>query len=229
LGKRAKRLARSVSAKRYALYTLDDDGEPVFDPDHPPSEHGLGHFLNPTDPESPDRSWIKEFWRIIVRKAHGKETVPPPWFSRPTMVRTTVTSTAVRRAFRRLNESRPYAEQIKPFDFLLTAAGAKAPAGVPEGRPFRLVAPYETEPDKWEHGEWTDVHHPESGTYQITTRDGWPGMARGDTFRDVLAKYEGHPEAKSLGPDGLPCDRATVGLLQRRPVTVGTITLIGKE
>ena len=53
-------------------------------------------------------------------------------------------------------------------------------------------------------GEWTDVHHPESGTYRITTRAGRPGMARVDTFRDVLAKYESHPEAKSLGPDGRP-------------------------
>ena len=153
----------------------------------------------------------------------------PSWLSRPTMVRTTVTSSSVRHAFRNLNDGRPYVEQIKPFNFLLTAAGAKAPAGVPKGRPFRLVAPYETDPEKWELGEWTDVRHPESGTYRITTRDGRPGMARVDTFRDVLAKYESHPEAKSLGPDGLPCDRAAVGLLQRRPVTVGKITLIGKE
>ena len=50
-----------------------------------------------------------------------------------------------------------------------------------------------------------------------------------DTFADVLAKYETHPESKSLGPEGQPCGRATVGLLQRRPVIVGTITLIGKE
>ncbi len=153
----------------------------------------------------------------------------PSWLFRPTMVRTTVTSSSVRHAFRRLNDGRPYTEQIKPFNFLLTAAGAKAPAGVPESRPFRLVAPYEKDPDKWERGEWIDVHHPESGTYRITTRAGRPGMARVDTFRDVLAKYESHPEAKSLGPDGRPCDRTTVGLLQRRPVTVGKITLIGKE
>lgn len=54
-------------------------------------------------------------------------------------------------------------------------------------------------------------------------------MARVDTFADVLAKYETHPEAKSLGLDGRVCNGATTGLLQRRPVTVGTIRLIGKE
>jgi hypothetical protein len=145
------------------------------------------------------------------------------------MVRTTVTSTAVRHAFRRLNRDRSYAEQIKPFNFLLTATGAKPPADHPEGQPFRLVAPYNTDPAKWDKIEWIDVHHPEAGSYRIITRDGRPGMARVETFADVLAKYATHPETKSLGPDGQPCDRATVGLLRRRPVTAGTITLIGKE
>lgn len=64
------------------------------------------------------------------------------------------------------------------------------------------------------------------GSQPGTAAPAWPGV---DTFADVLAKYETHPEAKSLGPDGRPCDRSTIGLLQRRPVTVGTITLIGKE
>jgi hypothetical protein len=147
-----------VSAKRYAVYTLDDDGEPVFDQDHPPSEHGLGHFLNPMDPESPDRSWIKGFWRIVVRRAHGKAVEPPPsWLSRGTFVRTTVTSPAVRSAFRWFNDGKPYAEHIKPFNFLLTASGAKAAAGHPHGQPFRLVAPYETDPSKWERSEFIDT------------------------------------------------------------------------
>ena len=86
-----------------------------------------------------------------------------------------------------------------------------------------------SDPAKWEEMEWIDVHDPEAGTYLITTRDGRPGMARVDTFADVLAKYETHPESKSLGIGRQPCGRGTIGLLQRRPVTVGAITLIGKE
>ena len=48
-----------------------------------------------------------------------------------------------------------------------------------------------------------------------------------------------HPEAKSFGPDGNPCDEATIGLLGRRRVkiasstrdgqTISAITYIGKE
>jgi hypothetical protein len=219
----AEGLCYAISAKRYAIYTLDQSREPIFDRDHPPSEHGLGHFLNLTE----DR--IKDLWRIILRRAHLESETEPPWLSEPTMVRTTVTSPSVRHGFRRLNEGKPYEEQIKPFNFLLTAAGARPPAGHPKGKPFRLIAPYESDPTKWETMEWTDVHNPEAGTYSITTRDGRPGMARVDTFGDVLAKYETHPESKSLGPDGEPCGRGTIGLLQRRPVTVGKIVLIGKE
>ena len=38
-----------------------------------------------------------------------------------------------------------------------------------------------------------------------------------------------HPEAKSVGPDGLPCGRQTVGILRRRPVTTLYVTHVGKE
>ncbi len=91
------------------------------------------------------------------------------------------------------------------------------------------MAPYETNARKWEGLEWIDVHDPASGPYRITTKDGRPRMARVDTFVDVVAKYETHPEAKALGPDGEPCGRLTKGLLRRRPVTAGEIVLIGKE
>ena len=177
-------LCCAVSAKRYAPYTLDDEGEPVFDEDHPPSEHGLGHFLNPMDPESLDRRWIKEFWRIIIRRAHGRTTEPPSWLSRGTFVRTTVTSPAVRRAFRRLNDGKPYADQIKAFNFLLTASGAKPPAGHPEGHPFRLIAPYETDPTKWEKSKFLDIHHPRPGSTRSrleTVALAWPGSTRSQT------------------------------------------------
>jgi hypothetical protein len=48
-------------------------------------------------------------------------------------------------------------------------------------------------------------------------------------YRDVLADYRSHPEYKSLGPDGHPCDRAKVGLLGRRTVHALPPTYIGKE
>lgn len=50
------------------------------------------------------------------------------------------------------------------------------------------------------------------------------------TYREVLATYAIHPEPKSLDPAGNPCTRRfPAGLLRRRPVTMLTLSLIGKE
>src|SRR5665647_2011749 len=45
----------------------------------------------------------------------------------------------------------------------------------------------------------------------------------------MAAAYAGHPEPKSLGPDGLPCHRGTHGVLTRRHVTPSGLVHIGKE
>jgi hypothetical protein len=217
-----------ISAKRYALYDVGEDGVITFTEGHPPSEHGLGQLRNP-DPSSPSKAWIQTIWRIVLSRVHGIEVTLPEWLNRPTMLRTTVSSKFVLRAFQVLNDGRAYRDQVNPFNFMLTAAGAKPPASVPWGDRFRLVAPYETDATRWIELELIDVHHPGSGTYRISTRDGWPGVTRVDSFADVLERYPSNPEAKSLGPNGRPCGPATVGLLGRRPVVAGTIKLIGKE
>lgn len=219
----------AISAKRYALYNLDHEGAPVIVEGDKSSRHGLGHFMNPDDPGTDGQEWIKALSRVIIRRAHGLESDLPYWIGRPTVVQMTVSSPPILRAFRHLNDGVSYAKAIKPFNFHLTAVGAKPPASIPPGQSFRLVAPFDKEPRHWEGAEYVDIHNSVAEPYAITTRDGRPGIARVDTFAEVLAKYETHPEAKSLGPDGEPCGRATVGLLQRRPVTVGKIVLIGKE
>lgn len=57
------------------------------------------------------------------------------------------------------------------------------------------------------------------------------GVARVQTYRDVLEDFLYHPEAKSAGADGPPCDRQTVGLLRRRFVrSIPELTThVGKE
>ncbi len=46
--------------------------------------------------------------------------------------------------------------------------------------------------------------------------------------REIL-EFMWHPEHKSLGPDGQPCNRFTRGLLQRTPVLAGELIPVGKE
>lgn len=38
-----------------------------------------------------------------------------------------------------------------------------------------------------------------------------------------------YQEPKGLGPDGRPCNRRTVGLLQRRPAVLDNLIYVGKE
>src|SRR5262249_30495114 len=58
---------------------------------------------------------------------------------------------------------------------------------------------------------------------------GGVGVARVQTYRDVLAAFRTHPEAKSIGSDGRPCDRGTVGLLRRQTVRTASLGHLGKE
>jgi hypothetical protein len=55
------------------------------------------------------------------------------------------------------------------------------------------------------------------------------GLARVQTFGDVIESYEYHPEAKFADAWGEACRKETVGLLQRRRVRIGLLTNIGKE
>ena len=53
-GERRELYCYAISAKRYALYNLDQ-GQPVM---RKASRHGLGHLLNPADPNKRDDTWV---------------------------------------------------------------------------------------------------------------------------------------------------------------------------
>ncbi len=123
-----------------------------------------------------------------------------------------------------------YADGPKPFNFLIS------PHVMPLGHPigvdpehFHLIAPYTRDARQWTKLRWTDIYSGDS--FAVTTRS--QGLderaARVQSYGDVITRYRTHPEPKSLGPDGLPCGRRTVGQLRRRPVVLGELVHIGKE
>jgi hypothetical protein len=129
-----------------------------------------------------------------------------------------------------LNAGKPYAQQIKPFNFLLTAH--VLPFGHPDGvdpEKFHLITPYDSDPSKWLQKEWVDPHSKKR--FRITTRGhhGSRRTARVKTYGDVITEYEFHPEAKCADALGNICDRQTIGLLQRRHIKIDLIKCIGKE
>lgn len=230
-----------ISAKRYALYTQSDtktvsligvagesqdddydDPEPAL---RKPSQHGLGHLLNPLDPEDEDRDWIGEIWRHILT---GRN--PPGWMDRPAVARSSVSTPTMLRLFQPLNAGKPYAEQIKPFNFL-SAAFVHPTERPADDERIVLVAPYERDPTRWTQRRW--INRFNARTYQITTEPSngrvRPGTVTVKTYRDTVLDYATHPEPKSLAPDGKATDRTSVGLLHRRPVTPTIVQHIGKE
>jgi hypothetical protein len=76
-GKQRQLYCLAISAKRYALFVKSTNGRPALlaegrnNAKDRWSRHGLGHLLNPTDPEASDRNWTRAVWKQIVREPLG--------------------------------------------------------------------------------------------------------------------------------------------------------------
>jgi hypothetical protein len=226
----------AISAKRYVLFLCDRDGEPtllrkgVNNGEDGWSQHGLGHLLNPSDPTSEDRSWIAQAWLGIVRRSLGLKTEPLPFADHVALGQITVSSPEVLRPLAKLNTGKPYAQQIKPFSFILSCH--VAPFGHPisaDPERFHLIAPYEKDPRKWLALPWIDQYSAKQYRISTTLATSTRQIARVKSYDDVLEEYEFHPEAKCADASGAPCGKQTVGLLQRRHVTIESLSFIGKE
>jgi hypothetical protein len=203
------------------------------------SEHALGSFyLNPTNPDGNDRDWVRQAWEWILRSEVGLPTAEPAWLDLPALSRFTASHPRVLQPFAAQNKNKPYLDQIKPANFLLVAH--VAPSGHPRGADparFALLTPYEPDPRRWSQLAWRNVHDPRGPSYPVTTqtplRTGGqplpPNTVGVKSYRDVLATYRPHAEAKSNGPDGQRCRRHTVGPLTRRHIQAVSIVHIGKE
>ena len=104
----------AISAKRYALFLRDDDGNPVLlqtgENNHEDrwSEHGLGHLRNPLNPDSEDRAWIPQAWIGIIRRTLGLTAQPLGFEEVPAMGRLPITSPTAQRSLARLNRGKKY-------------------------------------------------------------------------------------------------------------------------
>jgi hypothetical protein len=254
----------AISAKRYVLYreregridfervvdrhddvVSTDESEGTSDQPTPLedwSEHGLGLYLDPRNPDDPLRDehrrriWMREAWEWIVQ---DDPLAPmPEWAARPALTRFTVSSPTLRDWFSGYDDSVPRHERIRPGAFGLLGHPVGLVSGVsPEARPARG---YERDPARWEQGSWYDRRT--GGKTAITTLS--PGddperfsaaLASGavkvQTLGEVLARHRLHPEHKSLAPDGRWAGEATRGLLRRRPISSAPVLtdLTGKE
>ena len=218
-----------VAAKRYALYRYDQDGLPRLVPpdEHEPCSHGLGHLLNPIDPdEHPGGTrWIVQIWEheLATTLTSAKACSPPGWYDRPTLSRVTATSPKLLAPFRPAGRASAYAASVKPFNFLMFAPGAT----LPDGNGALLIAPW-TRAARWARLTWINVRDGGSRR-RLSTARAQAGSAVTTSCGAYASRYLQHPETKSNGPDGCPCRPWTSGLLGRRSVHVQQVSLIGKE
>ena len=204
------------------------------------TEHELGACLPPTDPVTgkPVKDWIDKAWERIVRDALELPAMPnPEWMGQLATTRLAISTPQMLGWFRRWNAVNPkkpdgrqkvYSARVKPFGFLQHAPLAPGlRQAMSDGRTrCNLVAPYGER--KW----WVNLRDPEGPRYRVVTYQpsgGDASVLMGRSYGDLIASHPWHPEAKSLGPDGLPCHQRTVGLLGRRPVIATDIAVIGKE
>jgi hypothetical protein len=217
----------AISAKRYALFTVDQDGVPDWVDG---KEHGLGHLLDPTEPGIEDRKWINRVWEDMILRALGFDGKPASFRRLPAVGRVSVSSPPVMRSFKSFNEGKAYTEQIKPFNFVLTCQ--VRPFGHPTGADvsrFHLIAPYEGDSRKWDRTQWTDQYSGKQYRISASLDHGTDRTARVKTFGDVLEEYEFHPESKCANAFDFTCQKDTVGLLRRRHVSIEVIKFVGKE
>jgi hypothetical protein len=235
-GKKKKReplYCFAISAKRYALFNRDGDGKPII---RKASAHGLGHFSAPYGQEEESRDerrsgvrlWEEDVWKQIISAALSDRPREVDYAFRREMLRPShsrygSTRPAVLNWFKRYNEGRPYAEQVKPFNFLLTfftrrqediASEDPTHEFDPKLDEIRPVAPYEKDNEK----ALRRVFDRNSENMDPVPTN----LLR--TVADVLRDYHRQPEYKFLGGGW-----NEEGILRRRHILVDTIEDIGKE
>jgi len=122
-GRQRQLYCYAISAKRYALFLWPNQDKPallkekVNNKKDRWSRHGLGHLLNPTNPDADDRNWTAAVWETIIRKGCGQRSTKPNFANRPAIGRTTVSSPFLMKGFEALNAGKRYAEQVSHLTF----------------------------------------------------------------------------------------------------------------
>jgi hypothetical protein len=126
------------------------------------------------------------------------------------------------RWFKRYNEKRPYRQQVKPFNFLLSLQ-ASLPFEEEE-----ILADASRRPRRTQRFKPVALFNPDSVAAAASAFDRDTGKAvppaRLKSYADALSDYHIHPESKFENGD-----RFDTGTTRRRHVRVATVQHIGKE
>jgi DNA polymerase type B, organellar and viral len=220
----------AVSAKRYVLFTRDDrDRLRIVKA----SESGLGAALGRTESETIAKLARRMWLGILVRELRIRHE----GITKQRLDRLTDFNLPMRRAlpiakphvysargFKILNRRVSYDFKIKPFSFLQ----AVTPALEFRKNAAQPIAPFERDLLASKKLPWTDY---KTGTTVALDWEGnfYAGTVPVSRFDEFIDFYRRHPESKAAGPDGMPADEETNGVLERLRLTGGSPRRIGKE
>ena len=233
----------AISAKRYAIFNLGEDGMPII---RKASGHGLGHLYPPYEtrealPDLPmplfpvetlrDKVgvtlWQHDHWYRIIMQALGKPFNVPEidkLLEQPAVIRYGANTPDLLDWFHGYNRKRSYRDQVKPFNFLFSLQ-------------LPLFDTLENIPNSGERSDTRKTLKPIKAAAPFHSKidralkdafdreTGDPiDVARLKTYRSALAQFHRHPEAKFANGSF-----TNVGFTVRRHVDACEIYHIGKE
>jgi hypothetical protein len=218
----------SIAAKRYALYEkIGKKDIEIVDP----KAHGIGFLYppknSPKDWKADAPQWIYELWAYIVRGALKLKRRAPSWLHMPQMMRLTITTYNVLEMLGEWEIARPYNFLLLPMvDPTFGYAFHKR-----TNEKVLLVAAFSSKQEHWFGMKCENIHSGKKYKMVDCTKAKNPphNVVFPSQFARLLIEYQEHPEAKSLAPDGTPCESHTTGLLQRAHIVAGEFRYIGKE
>ena len=208
----------AVSEKLYALFTLDERGEPVI---RKYSSHVLGQYRSPMQGDR--HGWIIDAWKREIRASLGRPAEPFAWEQYPAVSQLTLTTWNVFEPYRENN-------RLRPFDFLAVGVVNRSAVDLAieeveglercceEPRPACALF---SDLARWREQDWRCLRCGAPWNFELRPRL--------KTYARLIRSTLQGAERKRLAADGTVPTRQTRGLLIPRPVRVEHVTPIGKE
>lgn len=196
-----------IASKRYALYYYENGKIKFMEDERSYKLHGLGHLTNPFTNSVGD--WQAEIWQDILKLHYGLITemdIEEKYSNFYAISRLTITTPNVLNRFKKLNEGKPWKEQIKPFNFFLVGSQTIEE----NGKLVKPMAPFTTDYQKIVYEPFIDY---ETGEVKEGSKYFKP-LSR------TILQYVEHMENKFEGD---------IGVLKRKHIQADGLVYIGKE
>ena len=206
-----------ISAKRYCLYTIDENTNEIIVDKKKYSAHGLGHLLDPLsnyeDDDKEHLSWHIEVWKDILDLEYKKTTIEnlyEKYSNKYAIQKLGISTPTVLNRVRDFNEGKDYYSQIKPSNFCIVGFSNMVNEETEEQ--IKPLAPFQRPVKDAVYGDFIDYNA--KNNKKLRGKEYWK------SFWDTFEEYLRHKESKFDGD---------VGVLERKHVILTEIRHIGKE